>query len=294
MSRAGSRSGSMPWQARARVVAQRIGVDPRHLRRVRWLHKARTVRRNEQPIGRHLRFVFLDPEPDNCTFNIANLAELAAWVAQVADCDVPLAQQLIAEPASDAALRERIRAATRGHWWWTKREPPFGKRLGWYALVRALQPERIIEVGAHDGLSATLLLRALELNAQDGSPGRLVSFDINPTAGWLVGSHPFWRLEVQDSRDGLLPLLQSEGLIDMFIYDGWHNFSAELADLCTAHAHLRVGGVLISDDAQVTHALAALAREHDLEYVEFHEQPISHFHPGAVLAAGRQAARPEG
>jgi predicted O-methyltransferase YrrM len=180
-----------------------------------------------------------------------------------------------------------VRAATRGHWWWTKPEPPFGKRVGWYALVRALRPQRIVEVGVHDGLGATLLLRALERNEQDGHQGRLVSFDINPTAGWLVGRHPLWRLKVQDSREGLLPLMQTEGPIDMFIYDGWHTFEAELADLRTAHAHLRPGGVLVSDDAQVTRALAELAREHNLGYVEFHEQPVRHFHPGTVLAAMR-------
>jgi predicted O-methyltransferase YrrM len=151
-----------------------------------------------------------------------------------------------------------------------------------------MRPSLIIETGVHDGLGSLLLLRALQRNVEEGHPGRLVSFDVNPRAGWLVGSDPLWELRIESSEQGLPEVLQASGSVDMFIYDGWHSYEDERRDLDTAAAHLGVDGVLLSDDAQVTQALAHVCRERGLAYFEFQEMPIGHFYPGAVLAAGRR------
>jgi Methyltransferase domain len=287
-------SGRVPWHATARELAQRIGIDPRSLRRLRWLHKARAVRRSGHRIRQHWRFVLASPEPDNYTYEIANEAELAAWAAGVARCDDAAARTLVEEPSRDAELADRLRSATAHHWLWTKQSPPFGKRLGWYALARALRPRRVIEIGAHDGLGSMLLLRALELNERDGFPGTLVSFDVNPAAGWLVREHPLWQLRIQSSHEGLPDVLSPDVPVDMLVYDGWHTFEAEYADLRMAADHLSSDGVLISDDAQVTRALAHLSEELGFVYSEFQEVPVDHFYPGAMLGAGRPGANGPG
>ncbi|HSC04066.1 MAG TPA: class I SAM-dependent methyltransferase [Solirubrobacteraceae bacterium] len=248
------------------------------------------MRRSGHQIRRHWQFVLASPEPDNYTYPIANEAELAVWTAAVARCDEAAARALVEEPSHDVELAERLRTATAGHWLWTKRSPPFGKRLGWYALVRALRPQRVIEIGAHDGLGSMLLLRALELNQRDGFPGTLVSFDVNPAAGWLVSQHPLWQLRIQSSDEGLPEVVSPASLVDMLIYDGWHTFEAEYADLRVAASHLSADGVLVSDDAQVTRALAQLCEELGFAYSEFQEVPVDHFYPGAVLGAGRAPA----
>ena len=275
------------WHATAREAAQRIGIDPRSLRRMRWVHKAWAVRRSGHHIRRHWQFVLASPEPDNYTYDISNESELAAWVAGVAGCDEAAARDLVQEPSQDVELATRLRASTADHWRWSKRAPPFGKRLGWYALARALRPRRVIEIGAHDGLGSLLLLRALELNQRDGHPGALTSFDVNPAAGWLVGEHPQWQLRIQSSDEGLPEVLVPDAPLDMLVYDGWHTFEAEYADLRVAADHLTPQGVLVSDDAQVTQALARLCEELGFDYAEFQEVPVGHFYPGAVLAAGR-------
>jgi predicted O-methyltransferase YrrM len=283
------RNARTPWQTTAREVAQRVGIDPRSVRRIRWLHKARSVRRSGHQIRRHWQFVVASPEPDNYTYQITNEAELATWTAGVARCDEAAAGALVQEPSHDVELADRLRTATASHWLWTKRAPPFGKRLGWYALARALRPRRVIEIGAHDGLGSMLLLRALELNEREGFPGTLVSFDVNPSAGWLVGEHALWELRIQSSDVGL-PEVVSAAPVDMLIYDGWHTFEAEYADLRFAANRLSSGGVLVSDDAQVTRALAHLCEELGFVYSEFQEVPVDHFYPGAVLGAGRPPA----
>jgi hypothetical protein len=279
---------SRPWQATARAAAQRVGLDPRYVRRLRWLYKARAVRQNRAKVSRNLRFVLLDPEPDNFTYPIANEADLAAWAATVGRCDLGLLEAFLAEPRQDAVLNARLREATAGRWLWTKRSPEFGKRLGWYALVRATRPSLIIETGVHDGLGSLLLLRALQRNLEEGHRGRLVSFDVNPTAGWLVGPDPLWDLRIQPSAEGMPEVLDRFGEVGTFIYDGSHSYEDERRDLELAAERLAPEGLLLSDDAQVTHALADLCRERGLAYFEFQEIPLAHFYPGAVLGAGRR------
>ncbi len=265
----------------ARRTAQRLGIDPRYLRRVRWLHKAAVLRRDHAPLRRNLRYVLLDPETDNFTYELANEQELAEWVANVTGCEPGLASEYIGESHADERLAAWLRAATDGRWLWTKREPSFGKRLGWYALARVLRPTLIIETGVHDGLGSMILLRALERN---GSRGRLVSFDINPTAGWLVGAHPLWELRIESSCEGLPEVLARPGAPGMFVYDGLHSYDAELWDLEAVQQRLSPGGVLVSDDAH-NGAMAAVCERHGLTYAEVAERPKGHFYPGSRLAA---------
>ena len=279
----------MSWQATARRAAQRLGLDPRYVRRLRWVHKARAVRRCGAPLRHNLRFVALDPEPDNFTYELANESELAAWTADVGRSTRAKVESYFAEPQAD---RDVVRAATAGHRLWSKRSPPFGKRLAWYALARIVKPELVVETGVHDGLGSLLLLRALARNREEGSAGHLVSFDVNPSAGWLVGSHPLWRLRIESSRTGLPALLADDRPIGLFIHDSLHTYENEHWELSTAASHLAPAGVLVTDNAHVTRALADVCSASGLEYFEFRERPRGHFYPGGALGAGRSASGP--
>lgn len=273
----------MSWHVTARRAAQRAGLDPRFLRRLRWIRKTRAVLSAGQPLRRHARFVLADPEPDNFTYDLANLAELARWVALVADCEPAEAERLVGEPGADSQLTARLRSATAGRWLWSKPAPPFGKRLGWYAIARVLEPELIVETGVHDGLGSLLLLHALERN---DAAGRLVSFDINPASGWLVGSDPRWELRIEAASDGLPALLARSPSLGLFIHDSLHTYANEHAELSIAAAHLAPGGVLISDNAHATSALRDVCGQFGLTYHEFRELPRNHFYGGGIVGAG--------
>jgi predicted O-methyltransferase YrrM len=246
------------------------------------------LRRYGAGVWRNLDFVLKDPEPHNFTYEITNFGEVASWVRDVTGADQDAALALVREPEQDDDLATRLRAATKGRWLWSKRNPPFGKRIGWYAIARALHPRLIVETGVHDGLGSMLLLRALERNAAEGCPGRLISFDINPAAGWLVGEHPRWQFRAQSSDDGLRELFADDSQIDMFIYDGWHSYDEERAELELVARHLSPTGVVLSDDAQVTGALADVCTAHGFSYFSVYTRPAGHFHPGTVLAAARR------
>lgn len=243
-------------------------------------------------VGAKLRaniwYVLFDPEPDNYTYELANEAELAAWVQAVSRAQRAQVDRLLQEARADPVLAERLSRATRRRWWWSKRSPPFGKRLGWYALARILKPELIIETGVHDGLGSLLLLRALERNLQEGAPGRLVSFDINPAAGWIPDAHPLWELRIESTREGLATVLQQARSVGILIHDSLHTYEHESYELRTAAVHLAAGGVLVSDNAHGTRALADTCEDLGLHYFEFSERSLGHFYPGGAMGAGRR------
>jgi hypothetical protein len=276
------RLAQMSWQARARERAQSVGLDPRYVRRLRWASKAASVRRVGAPLLANWRFVLTDPETANFTYELANEGELAAWVADVAGVLETEAAAIVAEPRADGELRARLRSATARHRLWSKPEPPFGRRAGWYALVRLIRPELVVETGVHDGLGSLLLLRALERNGGGG----LVSFDINPTAGWLVGSDPRWDFRLEPAIDGLAEVLRGGPGVGLFIHDSLHSYDNERAELELGAARLASNGVLITDNAHGTRALADVCRSHGLRYSEFVERPCGHFYPGGVTGAG--------
>jgi hypothetical protein len=50
----------------------------------------------------------------------------------------------------------------------------FGRRVGWYALARALKPSVVVETGVEKGLEALVLCAALLRNAQEGTSRTLL------------------------------------------------------------------------------------------------------------------------
>jgi hypothetical protein len=281
-------SPAMSWHATARHAAQRVGIEPRYLRRFRWISKARAVRRYGGRVSQHLAYVLAGAEPDNFTYELANEDELASWVADVAGVSRDRADGVFAEFRGDRVLAERVRGATAAHRLWSKASPPFGKRVAWYAFARLLAPALIVETGVQDGLGALALLRALERNRKEGRVGRLVSFDINPSAGWMVGSHPLWEMRLEPATRGLPSLLDSGPPVGLFIHDSLHTYENERAELELGAAHLAPEGVLLSDNAHVTRALADVCASSGLRYFEFRERPAGHFYPGGAMGAGRR------
>jgi hypothetical protein len=232
--------------------------------------------------------VLVDPESHNFTYDLANEPELAAWIQTVCGVDRALIDRLLAEVHDDAALPQRLHGVTARHRLWSKHSPPLGKRLAWYAIARLSRPALIVETGVHDGLGSLVLLRALERNTEEGSPGRLVSFDVNPKSGWIVGAHPLWDLRIEPTRQGLSTVLAQGPPVGLFIHDSLHTYENEHFELHAAASYLAPSGVLVSDNAHGTRALADTCHEFGLAYFEFREQPLHHFYPGGTTGAGRR------
>lgn len=85
-----------------------------------------------------------------------NRVHLAWWVAAVAGCEVMAARDFMRELDRDDALRDHIvevtSASHRGEL--ADSDVHYGRRLGWYALVRALRPSHVVESGTDKGVGS--------------------------------------------------------------------------------------------------------------------------------------------
>jgi hypothetical protein len=256
----------------------------RGLNRFRWLYKLRIARRYPgTSVTRRLRYVLFDPELSNFTYEISNHDELADFVANALVIERSQAAGYVQEAEQDGELRELLRERTRGRLD-RRRTPLYGRRLGWYALVRALKPALIVETGIHDGLGSVLLLRALQRNRAQGAPGRLISVDVDPTAGWLV--HESLRGDwtpVYESTFTALPELLTREQVGMLVHDSDHTYECELFEFQQAVCHPAECIALVSDNAHATSALRDVCSSLGVEYRFYAERPRNHFYAGGGI-----------
>jgi len=254
--------------------------------RVLLVRKARLLKNYPRAVAARpraaLSYLLFDRETTNLTYEIENEDELAEVIADALGRPPNEIAGFVAEPAQDERFLEDLRRAL------TSRadrndEPRFGRRLGWYATVRALRPQLVVETGVHDGLGSALLLRALDRNGA----GRLLGFDTDPSSGWLV---PEWlrdryELVIGDSRETLDRTLAG-CRVGLFVHDSLHTYEHERFEFETAVAHADDGIALVSDNAHASSALANFSSEHGLRFALFIERPRKHFYPGAGLGLG--------
>ena len=136
-----------------------------------------------------------------------------------------------------------------------------------YAAVRAIKPKIVVETGVANGVSSTYILLALQANGC----GTLYSVGLNETKylpqgkylGWIVPQElrSTWKLLVGDSRTILPELLDEIESTDIFIHDSLHTYEHMLWEYPEAYPHIRLGGLLFSDDANWNSAFLEFALE---------------------------------
>ena len=125
-----------------------------------------------------------------------------------------------------------------------------------YALVRALEPATVIEMGVGNGQSSFFILRALAANGA----GTLHSFDIAPQAGGLLSpsEREDWDFRLVDrwrSGQSLVDQLAALPKADICFHDADHGYLAQSFEFARLWEQLTDGGLLISDDVDLSFAL---------------------------------------
>lgn len=271
---------------RFRSIVRR--TTPAGLRRqVRSLpHKWRMIRTygglRRAPIDA-IRYLLFDRELDNFTYRLANSAELAVFLGEAFGTSAAKVSGYLAELEGDRDLSGEIERRLKGRPD-RNRTMPFGRRLGWYAVARIVRPRLVVETGVHDGLGSTALLRALERNAEEGSVGELISFEIDPGAGWLIpeAMRSHHRIVLGDSLVQIPAILKHER-VDMFIHDSDHRYEHEAAEFEAIADHLNGGAALISDNAHGCTAFADFCGREGYQFRFWREIPRNHFYPGAGI-----------
>jgi hypothetical protein len=256
----------------------------RLLREVRGKVRAlRTYRALQRSPAKTIRYLLFDREIDNFTYDITNRDELAAFLAGVLERDAGLMRHYIDELDTDQELRKAIEGAPA---WRPRRNRiiPYGRRLGWYVVVRATKPRLAVETGVHDGLGSAVILRALARNADEGTEGVLLSFDIRNDVAWLV---PPWlrsRYELRIS-DALTTLGEAVGerRVDFFVHDSDHRYEHETGEFEAVLRLANPGAVLVSDNAHAGTAFRDFCARRGFTFSFYREIPDHPFYPGAGI-----------
>jgi Methyltransferase domain len=158
----------------------------------------------------------------------------------------------------------------------------FGRRVGWYALVRAMKPKIVIETGVEKGLGATVLCAALLRNSQEGYPGRYYGTDIDRGAGMLF-CEPYRSMGEILYGDSIESLAALDVMVDIFINDSDHSADYEGREYRVIAPKLSTQAVVIGDNAHVTDELLKFSSETSRHFLFFREEPADHWYLGAGI-----------
>jgi hypothetical protein len=227
-------------------------------------------------------------ETTNFTYDLQplNLRYLAAFLTHVTGQSYERCNACLGELLGDRELAEHLAGVTAAS---PRRDisdstARYGRRVGWYALVRLMHPKVVVETGVDKGLGSCVLCAALRRNAAEGHPGRYYGTDISPTAGWLLRPpySEFGRILVGDS---IASLTQLNETIDLFINDSDHSAEYEGREYQTIAPKLGAHGVILGDNSHCSEELLEFARATGRRFLFFQEKPQDHWYPGAGIGA---------
>lgn len=135
-----------------------------------------------------------------------------------------------------------------------------GDRRALYMLIRALQPESVLEVGTHIGASTLYITRALMANGDAGHVTSVDIYDVNASdAAWIhvglsappkdnikiVGGEKRASFVAQPSQEFLA---QTDQSFDFIFLDGDHSSVTVYNELALALKCLKPGGTILLHD----------------------------------------------
>jgi hypothetical protein len=233
-----------------------------------------------------LRWSFRSKEDTNYTYDLTadNIKYLAHTIALVTGIDYNKALFYIREPQSDEDLLSTIKEAVASSPFrkFTDREIRFGRRLGWYAIARAIKPKVTIEAGVDKGLGSILLCAALLKNREEGFEGKYYGTDINSDAGYLLTG------KYKDAGkilygDSIETLSKFDEVIDLFISDSDHSSDYEYREYLAIKSKLSDNSILLGDDSHCNSWLSDYSVETGRKFLFFKDFPKDHWYPGAGI-----------
>ena len=241
--------------------------------------------------GQSMRWLIRSREDTNLTYDLTdlNVSHLVAFVAHLVGISHEQAAVHVRELQEDDELQNHVRRLTieADMADCADEKARYGRRLGWYALIRARKPAVVIETGIDKGLGSCVICAALRRNAKEGHEGHLYATDINPKAGWLLRA-PYSEFGTILLGDSIESLKELDAVVDLFISDSDHSADYELEEYRTVEAKLASDALVLSDNAHCTDALLRFAAQTEREYLYFQEEPANHwYHGGGIGAAFR-------
>lgn len=225
-------------------------------------------------------------EQSNFTYQLTELNEhqLAGLIDVVTDCGIGKAQEYFAELKTDTRLSDHVNRMTLNSTLkdYADLNQGYGRRLGWYAMIRATKPRVVVETGVDKGLGSCVIASAILRNRTEGFPGKYFGTDINRQAGYLF-TDPYSSAGQILYGDSIESLLKLDEPIDLFINDSDHSAAYEANEYLTVHSRLSYRAVILGDNSHVSPSLFEYASRCNKKYLFFSEKPKDHFYPGAGI-----------
>lgn len=237
-------------------------------------------------LGIWLRWLGASREDTNFTYDLTdiNRTNMTASLAFALGRSVDEIESYFHEVEQDDELLTHIKnmTATSARRMRADTEVRFGRRVAWYATVRALKPKVVIETGVDKGLGSVVLAAALLRNREKGHAGVYYGTDINPAAGYLLSGKYAAAGQILYG-DSIASLEAMTGQIDLFINDSDHSADYEAREYVTVAPKMSPHGMMIGDNAHATTKLAEFSRASGRRFAFIAEQPKAHWHPGCGI-----------
>ncbi len=247
----------------------------------RYLHLSRQARHfydmyYRQQVENIRPIVLTSLETNNFTYELhpRNLTYLAEMIACATGRPPAAIAAYIDEAINDQAMNRAVADGEMGGRSFTS--SPFGRRLGWYAIARAIKPKVIVETGVERGHGAVILCGALLRNAEDGYPGQYFGTDLNPEAGRLLKGQ-YATVGKVLYGDSICSLKCMTETVDLFINDSDHSAEYEMDEYRTIAPKLSGGAFILADNAHASDKLAVFSRQNGRRFLYFQEAPLKHW-----------------
>lgn len=245
--------------------------------------RTRAVARHDLRVLRQsAKWLWRSREHTNYTYDLTerNREHLAWFVSEVAGVGVHEARTFIAEIEEDCDLRGHVRAVTKasGRRGLADEQVRYGRRVGWYALIRAVRPSHVVETGTDKGLGTCVMAAAILRNGT----GHLTTMDVNPESGYLV-QPPYSEVVSRRVGESLRDLRELTEPVDLFLHDSLHTAEYEAAELAAVQPHLTASAIVLSDNSDVTDELLKFAEQTHRRFLFFDERPHDHWFPGGGI-----------
>jgi predicted O-methyltransferase YrrM len=232
------------------------------------------------------KWLFISRETTNFTYDLTKLNKiyLAQTISHIVDKSFDEIYNYILEVENDNSLKKHIITETKksDQRFKSNKTVYFGRRIGWYAIVRAIKPKVIVETGVDKGLGACILTAALIKNNSEGYKGYYYGTDINPKAGFLLKNKykNFGEILYGDSIKSLKHLSKK---IDLFINDSNHSEDYEYNEYKVILNKLSKNSIILGDNAHYNSKLFSFSKKYNRSFLFFSEDPKNHFKNGAGI-----------
>jgi len=233
-----------------------------------------------------VKWLFVSREISNFSYNLSstNKNYLAHTISVVTGQNVEKIKTYLNEIETNKLLKQHVAASIRTSTDNFRVGPlvAYGRRIGWYAVVRAIKPKIVVETGVDQGLGSCIIAEALRRNSEEGKNGRYFGTDILPEAGALFIGNYKKHGEILYG-DSIKSLRKFKHKIDLFINDSDHHPEYERREYQVIRSLLKEKSILLGDNSHGSEELCKFAERTNRHFIFFKEQPKDHWYPGAGI-----------